>query len=103
MKQKELKQELIKHFNTWGFLEFQKRDGYDDVYYACTKIGDFKVYIYLSNQVRVFIETSGTKNYYILLKETKYKFEEDVIGLSHKAVAQYLKYKEACESFELLT
>ena len=74
MLNKEIKENLIKQLKDLGFKSWKKR-GESTLHYS-QKCGQFTVFIYLSNQIKVFIETCGEGTYYIKVKENSYSYKD---------------------------
>ena len=70
------KAEIIADLKNKGFKTWKKRGGYADCHYYYEDFGNYGLYIYLSNQARIFIETSGGGPYYIKMEEISLSFGE---------------------------
>lgn len=68
------KQEIIKKLKAKGLKTWKKKDA--DTHFYSKEIGEFTIYLDLSNQVRTFIETKGDGSYYIIMKDKRIPFSE---------------------------
>lgn len=86
---------LMDSLERMGFnLKLQKDS--KETYYHKKEVGKLKVYIVLSNQARVIIETSGVGTHYIILAKKEYKYSEVTV---RTLLRQFQTYLKGCERF----
>ena len=70
----EIKKELIKQLKAKGLTKWEKTG--TSTRYTFKEMGRLKVFLYLSNKIRIFIETSGEGSYFIKMQENSYSFKD---------------------------
>jgi len=71
----QMKADLIKNLKNIGLKKWHDKDATTKYTFEVVN-NDYTVYIYLSNQIRIFIETSGSGSYYIKIAEFSIGFKE---------------------------
>ena len=70
------KEEIIYELRKKGFKSWKKKSGSVNTHFHNQDINGYMVYIYLSNKVRVFVETCGDGSYFITMEEKSFSFKE---------------------------
>ena len=74
---------------TYPFMKFKKMNDSVDSWIYTEDHEIVKLHIILSNKVRVLLETSGKGNYYIVLHESNFTFEDVLLGTIVNLYEQY--------------
>lgn len=91
-----MKKEILDALDKQGY-KLVKRQGSADTFYHVVKIGRFSVFIYISYQTSVIIESAGNGSYFINIAKTSYSTKDVKVAT---IIKQFKKYIKAVKSFE---
>lgn len=88
------KQEIKDYLTSQGYKGWKNQG---EIYFMSQAVGECRVYFYLSNKLRIFIETAGTGTYYIKLKEINFSFKTTDKVILDSAIKSFKERVKVCE------